>query len=76
MFWQSSVGVCVCLQLNKQLYLRYVRIKKICRKSYLFSFHKIINYFIVANANAARRAQANLNANQNDYANSLGKNFM
>jgi len=31
--------------------------------------------YIVANANAAWRAQANMNANQNDYANTLGKNL-
>ena len=31
--------------------------------------------FAVANANAARRAQALANANQNDYANTFGKLF-
>jgi len=34
---------------------------------------KINGLFVAANANAAWRAQANLNANANDYANSLGK---
>jgi hypothetical protein len=33
----------------------------------------IYSLYIVANANAAWRAQANMNANQNDYANTLGK---
>ena len=37
---------------------------------------KLIFHSIAANANAARRALANLNANQNDYANTFGNNFI